>query len=285
MKTQRTLFYLLAYSIGVFGVYLAAHAEEIVVTEPEVTAAADAISPTTPTRKIPSISIGGRDVITIVNRTRHRGVVIDAPEKLRDPKYANSLKRRHQFPTPHHAPHQGTRNRKADFTLIEFSDPGCFTCQTAIKTMEDAIKLAKNQPNIGTFQRFHIYAQSETAGPLGLAAFYGRVAARLGAFWAYHTALISLNNPDEHAYFNILVNLGASALDIRKIAIQDARKIYTELDEDTLSVQKKSFPRAPFWLLNGILISEEHGIPAALLPDVIIYETRRLTAKKLGPRP
>ena len=233
----------------------------------------------------PSIHIGGRNVMQYLHESRVQDVKVELPEALRDLTFRKFFMRRKGFEVPPYAPHRGPNT--SEVAIVEFSDPGCVTCQDDMKEFEKILEKSKilqgreEVPITRIIKQCHIYAASEAAGPLGLAAFYARVAERLGKFWEYREQIIHAKNMGEQDYFTLLVETGVPMSKIRTVAIHDSRQIYRELDADALKVEEKGFPNAPFWLVNGILVSKNYGVPLHLLDQVIAYEIQRQDALHL----
>ncbi len=216
---------------------------------------------------LPAITIGGRNVMEVVEAQKNSKAV-PTPNLLDDPVAQHYMKKRMRgFDHPPFAHNPRTGPTDAPIIVIEISDVGCIECTDWLKQADEALKNHKDY-----ILRVQIFGPNENTTLLRSASFYSKVAQANKAFWPYRKKLLELKATSSDAYFNLLHRMGLDVTDIRDSAINSYHKFYRELDADTKLVKKLKLKSTPVWIVNGILVSPKGGIPLEKLDVLITYE-------------
>jgi protein-disulfide isomerase len=229
-------------------------------------------SPTVPvsgTQAKPAITIHGKAVISERQRRQDK-VQAKIPESLRDPKSQKYLNKRTDIPYYDHAPTEGVIS--APITMVLFNDLSCMQCMDVVKKIEAAREKYKDDIFF-----VHVHLPVDLFNATNPAAFYGRLAQKLGLFWDYRTKLIQLEETGDSIYLDQLLDLGVDRHEMRKLIREQARRLYKELDADAMLAKQLKESKPPVVYINGIKVGE--GRLLEKIEDVIKYE---LEMKKLG---
>jgi hypothetical protein len=245
---------------------------------------------------LPSVTIGGKVVETKVSALAKLHAAT-TPVALQNPSYKFVLDRRVALTPYAHNPQQGQEqsanvlklNLIPKVQVVELTDLACASCLNELAKLEPVL-----QDFSSSIVRTHIQASQGTQQDTNLPAFYGKVAARSGTFWAYRQALLSLAGaqasggaeatipPD--AALEALLATGLKERAVRQIMLSDARRFYRELDADQLLARHFALTNPPELLVNGIHLGGANGLPLALLRDVLTYVQNRLHAQLEEPQ-
>lgn len=245
---------------------------------------------------LPSVTIGGNVVETKVSALAKLQAAT-TPIALQTPNYKFMLERRIALTPYAHNPQQGQDQATNVLKLklipkiqvIELNDLACVSCLNEVAKLEPVL-----QDFSSSLVRTHIQVAKATQQDTNLPAFYGKVAARSGTFWAYRQALLVLAGaqatpnaaatiaPDDA--LTALLTTGLKERAVRQIMIWDARRFYRELDADQLLARHFALSMPPIFLVNGIQVGGTNGLPLTMLRDVIIYVQNRLNAELEEPQ-
>jgi hypothetical protein len=244
------------------------------------------------TPPLPLVRIGGQ----VVERAKEAFASAEAtvlPEALNDKRYPAQLQQRLSFTPYVHSPRQGPTNARLSIVIME--DLACLSCTTASQQVSQAIEEFFHSPTTPvavsgstaaavsiTTQVVWVHATASRFEPNNLAAFYGKVAARQGQFWAYRKKILEAPVRNIDAAFTILSALGLEPRTTRQIMLAEARRFYRELDGDAQLTRSLGVGSPPTVLVNGIRVGQ-HGLPLELLPDIIQYVKNRLNAGMIEP--
>jgi len=255
---------------------------------------------------LPKVIIGGQQVelAKIAFAAAEASVL---PTALKEKGYPKQVQHRINFNAYAHSPRLGDPNAK--LTVVIFEDLNCLSCTTASQDISVALKelfTSPTAPAVPTappattsataavstttplppisHQVVWVYAPSSQFEGSNLAAFYGKVAARQGQFWAYREKLLQRPDRTTATAFGVLNELGLEPRITRQIMLSEARRFYRELDGDTQLVRSLGMGTPPSVLVNGIRLGNK-GLPLELLPDVLTYIRNRIHAGMREPNP
>jgi protein-disulfide isomerase len=255
----------------VCGLLLAGVVGRAAVAQPAASATAQT-SATEATSAQPSITIHGKAVISDTQRLQNK-IEAQIPASLADPKSQLYLKQRVDIPFYDHAPTQG--DITAPITMVLLNDLSCMQCMDVVKKIEAVREKYKDQ-----IYFVHVHLPVDLFNATNPAAFYGRLAHKLGLFWDYRARVIELSEAGDSIYLEQLLDLGVDKHEMRRLIREQARRLYKELDADAMLAQRLNENRPPVVYVNGIKVGE--GRLLDKLGDVIEYE---LAMIKLGQRP
>lgn len=245
---------------------------------------------------LPSVTIGGKVVETKASALAKLHLAT-TPLALQNPNYKFVLDRRIALTPYAHNPQQGKEQAATVLSLklipkiqvIELTDLACTSCLSELAKLEPVL-----QDFSSSVVRTHIQVAKGVQQDTNLPAFYGKVAARSGTFWAYRQALLTLAGtqaaPDPaatippDAALNALLATGLKERAVRQIMLSDARRFYRELDADQLLARHFALSMPPELLVNGIHLGGSTGLPLTLLRDVLTYVQNRLNAQLEEPQ-
>lgn len=249
---------------------------------------------------LPSVTIGGKVVETKASAMAKLQLAT-TPIPLQNPNYKLLLDRRIALTSYAHNPQQG-QEQAADvlkfklipkIQVIELTDLACTACLSELAKLEPVL-----QDFSSSIVRTHIQVAKGVQQDTNLPAFYGKVAARSGTFWAYRQALLMLagtqptpqGSSDSTATIapdvalEALLATGLKERAVRQIMLSDARRFYRELDADQLLARHFALSTPPELLVNGIHLGGSTGLPLTLLRDVLTYVQNRLNAQLEEPQ-
>ena len=154
--------------------------------------------------------------------------------------------------------------------MIELTDLACTPCLAQLTKLEPVL-----QDFSSSIVRTHIHVPAETRQDTNLPAFYGKVAARSGAFWAYRNALQKAAEITPDVALQALLSTGLKERAVRQLMLSDARRFYRELDADTTLARHFAISQPPVLLVNGIRLGHG-GLSLDLLRDVLTYVQNRM---------
>jgi hypothetical protein len=237
--------------------------------------AADAISATVDTSSTlsrPTIFIGGKDVMASA-RKLPAPVKLDGAEQesLQDDKSRYYINNRLKVVPYEHNPVTGTDD--APITIVEFSDLACLQCMGQLTQIDAILEQYADE-----IRMIHIYAPTDTSSPTQLAPFYSKVAQHFGKFWDYRKKVQLVSNVQGDAYFNLATDHLKNKVLVRRAAMHEASKFYRELDADGLLFKKMDLKISPIWLVNGVRVGQEYGLPMEKLQAFLQYEKARIAS-------
>jgi hypothetical protein len=246
--------------------------EEQPVDTDQAATAASATVDTSATLARPTIFIAGKDVMASA-RKLPPPIKLDGAEQetLKDDKSRYYINKRIEIVPYKHNPMMGEED--APLTIIEFSDLACLQCMGQLAQVDAILEQYAND-----IRRVHIYAPTDTSSPTQLAPFYGKVAQHFGKFWDYRKKIQSLTNVQGDAYFDLATEQLDNKLLVRRAAMNEAPKFYRELDADSHLFRKLDLKVSPLWVINGVRVGQEAGLPMEKLQVFLQYEKARITA-------
>lgn len=196
----------------------------------------------------PVVSILGRSVISDSDRARAAAEAA-IPESLKDEQTLRLLSQKRDIPFYEHAPTKG--DPAAPVTVVLFNDLSCLQCMNPIKKVDEAVKA-----HAADVYYVHVHLPVDDFNATNPAAFYGRLAHKLGLFWEYREQVMKSQATSSEQYMQILVDLGVDPSELRKLIRSYARQAYQELDADHALCQRLHLERPPVVFINGIKVAE-----------------------------
>lgn len=224
---------------------------------------------------IPTVMIGGQAVVTSKDQ-RAKDVSASTPPGLKGPATTAMLEQRARIKTYAHSPVSGPSNARINVVLFE--DLSCNQCMPFVAKIDTALQAYASDTRV-TFVNAPTLKFQDTNQP----AFFGKIAAKMGAFWTYRAKLIANPPADDAALFNELIDSGVKLADARSMMLADARRFYRELDGDALLAESFRVNKPPVVYVNGIRLGEG-GLPLESLDNVLSYVHKRIELK-LGEPP